>query len=284
MIPCDFEYYKPASAQKAVDLFQTLLSQGKNVLYYGGGTEIISFSRLYQLYPQAVIDIKGIPECNELRLQNDKLIIGSAVTLTQIQETNLFPLLNRCSGRIADHTIRNKITLGGNICARIPFREAILALLVSDCEIISLGKNGKKRTSIINIFHEVLQLEPGDLLLQVIVDQSSTQHPFFSTKQTVNGHVQYPQDKIGYPLLSTAFLNINGYIRAAFSGLCPFPFRNIDMEKALNKKSLSLEKRIDKALQLLPAPIVNDLDGSAEYREFIFRQTTHNAIEKLQGV
>jgi len=145
MIPFDFEYYKPTSAREAVSLFNTLNSQGKKPVYYGGGTEIISFSRLYQLYPKAVIDIKGIPECNVLEFQNDHLIIGAAVTLTQIQESNFYPLLSWCGGRVADHTIRNKITLGGNICAKIPYRESILAFLVSDCEVVIEGVNGARR-------------------------------------------------------------------------------------------------------------------------------------------
>ena len=208
MIPFDFEYYKPASPQEAVGLYHSLHDQGKKPMYYGGGTEIISFSRLYQLYPQAVIDIKGIPECNVLELQKEKLVIGAAKTLSQIQESNLFPLLSQCGGRVADHTIRNKITLGGNICSRIPFREAILALLVSDCEVVIENKNGSRRVPLVHIYTKSLQLATGDLLLQFIIDKNYIGLPFFSIKKTANGDVNYPQDRIGYPLLSAALVKI----------------------------------------------------------------------------
>lgn len=284
MIPFDFEYYKPSSAKEAVGLFHTLNSQGKNPMYYGGGTEIISFSRLYQLYPKTVIDIKGIPECNVLEFQEDRLIIGAANTLTQIQESNYYPLLSWCGGRVADHTIRNKITLGGNICARIPYREAVLALLVSSCEVVIECKDGTRRELLEKVFNQSLRLESGDLLLQVILNKSCTGLPFFSVKRTANGEVKYPQDRIGYPLISAAFVKRDVGIRAAFSGLCSFPFRSLDLENVLNNQSIPIGDRLDRIIKLLPAQIMNDIDGSREYREFIFRNTILEALEKLEGV
>ncbi len=284
MIPFDFEYYKPTSAQEAVSLFHNLRSQEKNPMYYGGGTEIISFSRLYQLFPKAVIDVKGIPECNVLEFKNDKLVIGAAKTLSQVQESNLFPLLNQCGGRVADHTIRDKITLGGNICSRIPFREAILALLVSDCEVIIENKNGIRKVPLESIYTESMLLEPGDLLLQFTVEKNYTVMPFFSMKKTADGDVDYPQDRIGYPLLSGVFLNNKGHIRAAFSGLCPYPFRSLKLEAVLNDTTVSPDEKLNESVQCLPAPILNDMDSSAQYREFVFRNTLAGALDNFEGV
>ena len=41
MIPFDFDYDRPSSVQLAVHTFQSLQKQGKNPIYFGGGTEII---------------------------------------------------------------------------------------------------------------------------------------------------------------------------------------------------------------------------------------------------
>ncbi|MDD3653138.1 MAG: FAD binding domain-containing protein [Desulfotomaculaceae bacterium] len=284
MIPFNFEYYKPATAREAVDLFHTLQTRDKNPMYYGGGTEIISFSRLYQLYPKAVIDIKGIPECNVLEFQNDRLVIGAAKTLTQLQESNLFPLLSWCAGRVADHTIRNKITLGGNICSRLPYREAVLALLVADCEVVIQRKGETRTEPLESIFNQSLHLDTGDLLLQVTVNKSHTCLPFFSTKRTANGDVNYPQDRIGYPVLSTAFMKNSGRIHAAFSGLCPFPFRSHELEEVLSDQEMATELKLAKAVSYLPAPILTDIDGTAAYREFVLRNTLARAVEQLEGV
>ncbi len=132
MIPFDFEYYKPDTIEDAIQLFNKLELDGKKPIYYGGGTEFISMARMYNKYTGAVIDVKGIPECNVFEFKNDNLIIGSAVTLTKIAEENPFPLLSLTVKRIADHTIQDKITLGGNLMGTIIYKEAILPLLLSN--------------------------------------------------------------------------------------------------------------------------------------------------------
>lgn len=284
MIPFDFEYYRPDSLEEAVDLYQRLSAKGKEPMYYSGGTEIISFARLYQLYPKAVIDIKGISQCNLLELNNNELTIGSAVTLTQIQESNLFPLLSWCGGRVADHTIRCKITLGGNICARIPYRESVLALLVADSEVGIMGPNGFRRIPINQAFNQVLHLEKGELLTQVITEKAKIKLPFYSTKKTTDGEVSYPQNHIGYPVLSAAAVMSDQGIKIAFSGLCNFPFRSREVEEQLNQKGISLSKRIKKSVKSLPAPVISDMEGSAQYRAFVFENTVAEIMEKLEAV
>ncbi len=283
MIPFDFAYYQPASLAEAGGLFAELAAQGKEPMYYGGGTEIISFSRLYQLFPRAVIDLKGIPECNTLEQKDGKLVIGAATTLSQIQEANVFPLLSWCGGRVADHTMRNKITLGGNICSRIPYREAVLALLVSDSEMIIWGKQGLKRVGINQVFHQTLLLEPGEIVVQVVIDEELTKVSFTSMKQTMDGFVHYPQDRIGYPVVSIAALKKKNQINFAFSGLCSFPFRSTEVESFLNHPSLPWDEKIHQAVETLPAKIIDDMEGSADYREFVLKNMLSDIVKRLEG-
>ena len=55
-------------------------------MFYSGGTEFITFARVNKLSADAVIDIKGIPECNVLEMHGDQLVIGAAVSLNKITE------------------------------------------------------------------------------------------------------------------------------------------------------------------------------------------------------
>ncbi len=57
-------------------------------------------ARMDNVYTEAIIDIKGIPECNVHELKNNRLIIGSAITLTNIGKMNFFPLLSLTVQRI----------------------------------------------------------------------------------------------------------------------------------------------------------------------------------------
>lgn len=281
MIPFDFAYFKPQSAEEAAALYMELDGQGRSPMYYGGGTEIISFSRQYQLYPGAVIDLKDIPENKVLEANEDRVVIGSAVTLNQIQESNVFPLLSRCAGRVADHTIRNKITLGGNICARIPYRESVLALLVSDSEFVVRGPHGERKAAAADIFNKVLCLEKGEFLMQVHVPREMTAAPFISLKATGNGNVGYPQDRIGYPVVSAAGIKRDNRVRLAFSGVSDFPFRSPQVEEALNKPDGDLETRVEEATDHLQGLIYGDLEASAPYRRFVLQNMMTNIWEGL---
>ncbi|MGZ4108031.1 MAG: FAD binding domain-containing protein [Tumebacillaceae bacterium] len=102
MISFDFEYYKPDTIRQAVELHRRLEAEGKAPKYYGGGTEIITGARLDFFRTGAVIDLKGIPECNVMQFDRDTLVLGATVSLTRVSESNLFPLLSNCAGRAAD--------------------------------------------------------------------------------------------------------------------------------------------------------------------------------------
>lgn len=125
MIPFDFEYYRPNSITEALQLYSKLYQEGKTPIYYNGGTEIITLGRLGNLSLKSVIDIKEIPECNVLGRYQRYVVLGSALTLTHVSDSNVFPLLSKTASRVADRTARNKITLGGNIAGEICYREAV---------------------------------------------------------------------------------------------------------------------------------------------------------------
>lgn len=72
-------------------------------------------------------------------------------------------------------------------------------------------------------------------------------------------------------------------IRTAFSGLCPFPFRSKQIEDDLNQTQLPLETRIEHAIHHLPTPILNDTEGSSEYRIFVFKNTLQEIFTALEG-
>ena len=66
-------------------------------------------------------------------------------------------------------------------------------------------------------------------------------------------------------------VKIEGAIRVAFSGVCSFPFRSAEIEEMLNHKETPLEARIQNALDYIPAPILNDGEGSNRYRKFVIK-------------
>ncbi len=276
MIPFNFDYYRPDTIDEAVSAYLELDSANREPVYYSGGSEIISMARVNNMHTNAVIDLKAIPECNVLEFRGDRLVIGSSVTLSRISEENPFPLLSKACGRIADHTMQCRITIGGNLCGTIIYREASLPLLLSDCEVIVTSGGTLRKLPVKEVFGERLLLPRGEFIVQFVIDSEYVSLPFVHVKKTKN-------EKIDYPLISLAALRKDDRIRLALSGMCPFPFRSPEMEECLNDRNDSWGVRIDKALGRLPAPGLNDISGSDGYRRFVLKNTLLNTLKTLEA-
>ncbi|MGP7817803.1 FAD binding domain-containing protein [Niallia sp. 01092] len=271
----NFDYFLPADLEEATSLFHTLNKDKKHPLYFSGGTEILTLGRLNMVQTNAVIDIKKLDACLVHQLEGDYLVFGSALTLTEIEEKNLFPLLTEVSKEVADLTVRNKITLGGNICGAIFYREAVLPLLLTD-SILLIKRDETVHTEMISsIFKEKLRINKGDLFVQALIEKKYITAPFVTVKKR-------QQWETGYPLITAAALKINNQIRIAFSGLCPFPFRSQTIEKTINDQSLKLNEKLDTVINHLPTPILDDIEGSSEYRLFVLRNLLKDILEVLE--
>lgn len=275
MIPFDFDYYRPDTIQEAVDIYRLLDSKGKEPLYYSGGSEIISMARANNVHTKAIVDLKSVPECNVLEFRGDSLIIGSCITLSNITESKMFPLLGKVSGRIADHTMQCKITIGGNIASTIIYRETVLPLLLADGIALITNGNQIKKLYVKDIFNKRLHIYKGDFLLQFIIEKKYTLMPYVHVKKTKN-------EKIDYPLISISALKKDENIRIAMSGVCDYPFRSTTVEDYLNNNTISYEERVANVIENLPSPILSDLLGSADYKKYVLKNTLLNTLQALE--
>lgn len=110
MIPNDMIYCKPDTLKEASDAYTKYKNEGKNVKFYAGGSEIITMARASSMNVEVVIDLKSIPEMQEMKIAGNELMIGGCVTLTRIKTSNLFPLL-RFNGPEELQIIQIKIEL-----------------------------------------------------------------------------------------------------------------------------------------------------------------------------
>ncbi|HNX13575.1 MAG TPA: FAD binding domain-containing protein [Oscillospiraceae bacterium] len=276
MIPFNFIYCRPDTLKEAADIYSSLAAEGKIPLYYGGGSEIISMSRAGAIRPDAVIDIKNIPECRVLSKDDEYLYIGSACTLSQISESNLFPLMRLAGGRIADHTNQCRITLGGNLCGTIIYRETSLPLMLSEAQIIFFGPKGKRVAPFRNVFHGRLERCPDEFVMRVQIPLWALIARHAHQKKSAN-------EKIDYPLVTVAALWKGSKLRTAFSGVCSHPFRSTEIETVLNDHRKPCAVRAEEAAGLLPEPPYSDPEGSGEYRLFVFKNSLKTLLEEWEN-
>ena len=276
MISFDFDYYQAENAEEALEKYLELKNKNKNVAYYNGGTEIVTYARKDKMNFDALIDIKNIPACKSFEVDDDKIILGASLSLNKVVKENVFPLLSESSKVIADHTTRNQITLGGNLTGRLPFKEALLPLLVAEAEVTTINKDGFRTRPITEVFDKRMVLDKEEILLQIIIDKEKTKLPYFQTRRV-------KQSEIDYPILHIAALKENNNIKMAISSLCAFPFRNEKIEDVINDNSLNVEDKIDQVIENLPVPISSNQRGGKDYKEMLFRNSLSRCLEKLGG-
>jgi carbon-monoxide dehydrogenase medium subunit len=139
-IATDFAYHKPKDLPEATALLTRY--QGRAQLM-AGGTDLIVWLKEGMKKPEAVIDVKGIPELWHLDVKDDSLAIGARVTFTELIESDLvkqhFPVLWEASRTVASCGVRNRATLAGNLCSAIPSLDGAPALLVYEACVHTRG-------------------------------------------------------------------------------------------------------------------------------------------------
>lgn len=276
MIPFDYIYLRPDALEEAVLAHQEFVSAGKQPLYYAGGSEIITMSRAGAIRPDAVIDIKRIPELNALSMGEGGLTLGAALTLNQIKQSGLFPLMALASGRIADHTNQCRITLGGNLCGTIHYREASLPLMLSEAQVSLYGPDRARTVPFESVFQGRMRLNPGEIVVAVNVPAWALSARHAHIKKTAH-------EKIDYPLVNVTALWKGDALRVAFSGLAAEPLRSLEAEALLNDCGATVQSRAASAARLLSKFARGDAEGSAEYRLFVLRNTLEELMEALKN-
>ena len=280
MITFEFTYYQPKNISEAVDLHRQLSSQAKQPLYYAGGTEILTLGRVNKVYTEAVIDLKHIPECTEVKEVDGALYAGAVLPLSTLREAlqsrQKFSLFSDTIRGIADHTSRNKITIGGNLCGTIIFREMTLPLLLTDSQIGVMCENGIDQRSVHDVCKERVELAEHEFIAYVRTDQKYGECPSVVIKKRKQG-------TIGYPIVTAAAIKIDRQFRVAVSGYAAYPFRSFELEALLNESGISAEDRVAKAVKLVSDKAICDVNGSKEYRSFVLKNVLHEILVRLEG-
>ncbi|MDR0851207.1 MAG: xanthine dehydrogenase family protein subunit M [Clostridiales Family XIII bacterium] len=98
--------------------------------------------------PEKNIVYIGSAGLNDIRESDGNIIIGAAVTITELLESALVraksPLLVEALSEMAGLTIRNTATLGGNISNASPAGDSLPALYVLGASVVTASVNGSR--------------------------------------------------------------------------------------------------------------------------------------------
>ncbi len=142
----DIDYAAPHSAAEAVALFA---ERGDRARALAGGTDIIVQVRENRRDVDLLVDLKNIPEVNELSYDpSHGLTLGAAVPCYRIYEhpdvSRLYPALNDAASLIGGIQIQSRASVGGNLCNSSPAADSIPALIAHEAVAVIAGREGKR--------------------------------------------------------------------------------------------------------------------------------------------
>ena len=281
MIPASFEYLAPKTIPDAVALLQ---KHGDEAKILAGGHSLIPAMRLRLAEPGYLIDISGIGGLDYIQEESGQLRIGAMTCEAALEESEIvprkFPLLLDTAKMIADPSVRNMATVGGNLAHGDPANDHPATMLALRASVIAEGPNGTREIKIDNFF-------PDFFTTALSEDEILTEIRIPTPPSASGGAYLKIERKVGdYAAAAVACqLNIDssGSIENIGLGLTNVgstPIRASSAEELLKGKKPD-ENMLAEAGRLAAADSepMEDLRGSAEYKIALVNELTQRAIK-----
>jgi carbon-monoxide dehydrogenase medium subunit len=178
--------------QAAVEL---LAGEAGKTAVLAGGTDLIVNVR-YGRDIDLVVDIKRIPEANEMRWEPDgTLVVGACVPVIRVSEDprvrELYPALVAAMDDLGSYQIRCRATLAGNIGNASPCADTPPVLLVLNARVRIASPESDSEMPLNGFFTHVKKtaLKRGGLITAVVIppQEPGTRNTFHKVKR-VRGH------------------------------------------------------------------------------------------------
>ena len=281
MIPPSFEYLTPSNISDAVAMLQ---KHGDEAKILAGGHSLIPAMRLRLAEPGYLIDISGIGGLDYIQEESGQLRIGAMTCEAALEESEIvqskYPLLLDTAKMIADPSVRNMATVGGNLAHGDPANDHPATMLALRASVIAEGPNGTREIKIDNFF-------PDFFTTALSEDEILTEIRIPTPPSASGGAYLKIERKVGdYAAAAVACqLNIDssGSIENIGLGLTNVgstPIRASSAEELLKGKKPD-ENMLAEAGRLAAADSepMEDLRGSAEYKIALVNELTQRAIK-----
>lgn len=282
----DFEYLQAESPQQVFDLLQEYGSEIKLLM---GGTDLFIQMRDRNNGPATLLDIKGLPGMSEINFDKKAgLRIGAAVTLNQLSAhqdiLKFYPVLCEAADTVGNYQLRNRATLGGNICNASPSADLAPALLIYEAEVILNGPEGERILPISEFW-----TGPGKTVLGEAEYLRAIQFPL-PPQGAVGQYIKLGRSKMGD--LAVVGVGLLGYpapdtpagirFRIGINSTAPTPYRVPEVEEYLAQNPISedhFRQAAEDAMDI-SAPI-EDVRATALYQKKMVRNLTLKGLKEI---
>jgi aerobic carbon-monoxide dehydrogenase medium subunit len=165
------EYARPGSVEEALEL----LGANPDARPLAGGQTLVNVMKARIAAPEVLIDLNDLPELREIRETGDGLELGAMVTYSQLVSASEVhrsrPILADVAAQIADVQVRNRGTVGGNVCSNDPTNHLPPLFVAMGATMVVSGAGGEREVPAGDFFLGVYMtaVAPGELLTRVKV-------------------------------------------------------------------------------------------------------------------
>ncbi len=171
MLLRELDYVRPRSEEEAVGL----LSSREDARALAGGQSLVNVMKTRVAAPELVVDLNGIGALRGITNEGGALTIGAMTTYAAIVDSPEVaaarPILAEVAGTIGDVQVRNRGTIGGNVCSNDPTNHFPPLLATLGAELTITGPSGERTVTAEEFFEGVFMtaVHPGELLTAIRV-------------------------------------------------------------------------------------------------------------------
>jgi len=284
----EFTYHAPQSLEEALSLTSRF---GREAELLAGGTDLVVQMRHAGKMPSHVISLRNVPELATIEQEkNGDIWMGPLVTHASLATNRVISqhlsILSEAAATIGTLQIRNRGTIGGNICTGSPAGDIIPPLVCAGTRLRLSSQSGSRLLDIDEFFSgpQVTRRKPDEILTAIHIQKL----PGFigGTYLKLGTRRAAEISVVGVGALisldeSKTFCLLAG-IGVASAG--PIPLHCKKAEDVLYGEEIS-EEMIAEAARVAQkeASPITDLRSTSEYRSEMVFVLTKRAIRKALG-
>jgi carbon-monoxide dehydrogenase medium subunit len=247
----EVEYAKPASVAEAL----SILAGNDGARALAGGQTLINVMKARAASPDLLVDLNGLDDLKGIELGGDgTLTIGAMATYTELgaaAEARARPIVGEVCMQIADVQVRNRGTIGGNLCSNDPTNHLPPLMCAVGAQMTIVSQAGERTIPASEFFLGVYltAVGPGELLTRISIP-AGKQDGFAAVTLGADG-----------TCIANAAASINGSLRVALG--C------VDAVPIVVQPASADEDAVREAVRAAAIDPPADVHASSEYRRHL---------------
>ena len=279
MLLREVEYARPATVEEAI----ALLSQHEGARALAGGQTLVNVMKARAASPDVLVDLARLSELRTIGFSSDGLLeIGAMVTTAQLVASSEVdvarPILSEVGATIADVQVRNRGTIGGNVCVNDPTNHFPPLLVALGATFTIRGSSGERTVSAGEFFLGVYltAVGEGELLTRISVPARKPGEGDGFAGLAIGAHGTY--------IVNAAATVSDGSVRVALGCVDAVPVRATQLEERLAGVELS-DETVGAAAEGLGAILdpPSDVHASADFRRHLAEVSATRAVLQAAG-